>query len=165
MIKQTLITVLICILLVGCSEEITPTASLLTGRNVELENESTEYIGRLGVEVEGTEVGLSTIYLDRFEDGDSEADLQTYGVYVIQNLQIVDPNMPLIGKPYIGAQATLDLDDDGALYGLIIGSVTNLGGVEILTEFQTRHYDDAMKALQGESEDKYKIIVGPRFKF
>ena len=162
---RKLLIVLALVLLVGCSSQVRPTASLLTGRNIELENETTEYVGRVGLSVEQSEFGLSTIYLDRFEDGDSEADLQTYGVYVLQNLQLADPNIPLLGRPYIGAQATLDLDDDGALYGLIVGSVTELGGIEILTEFQTRHYDEAMKALQGETEDKYKIIVGPRFKF
>ena len=159
------ILIMACVLLIfGCSESVRPTATLLTGRNVELENETTEYIGRLGLNIKDSEFGLASIYFDENSD-DDDADLQTYGVYVLQNLKIVDPNTPLIGRPYIGVQATIDLDDDGGMYGLIIGSVNYLGGIEILTEFQTRHYDEAIRALHGESEDKYKIIVGPRFKF
>jgi len=157
--------VLSMILLTGCGENLSPTASLLTGRNIRLENETTEYVGRLGLTVDDTEFGLASIYFDQFEADDDDADLQNYGVYILQNLHIVDPNIPLIGKPYIGAQATVDLDNDGGLYGIIVGSVTELGSVEILTEFQTRHYLDAIAALHGESEDKYKVIVGPRFRF
>lgn len=163
--KKLILALAAFLLVAGCGEQFQPTAALLTGRNIDLESETTEYIGRLGIAFEQTEFGLETIYLDIFDADDDDADLQTYGVYILQNLQIVDPNIPLIGRPYLGAQATLDLDNDGGLYGLFLGSITELGGVDILTEFQTRHYNEAIKVLQGESEDKYKIIVGPRFRF
>jgi len=156
---KKLLILMVCLLLCGCSESVRPTASLLTGTNVEMEQEDMEYVGRLGLQIDKSEIGIATYYLDN-----TDIDQQYYGVYVLQDL-IQDPNAPVLGNWYIGAQATLDVESDGGQYGPILGMRSFLGGIEILTEFQYRHYNQALAVLEGVSEDKYKVIVGPRFKF
>lgn len=158
MIKKMIIPIVCILLLTGCSQTMTPTASLLSGNDAEIESGDIEYVGRLGVQIEKTEFGLATHYLDN-----TEIDQQFYGVYVIQDL-ITDPNAPILGNWYIGAQATIDVKNDGGMYGPILGMKSYLGGIEILTEFQPRHYNKALKLLEG-TEDEDKIFIGSRFKF
>ena len=160
MVRYIVFVVACLLLLVGCG--LTPTATLLTGQNVEFEETTTEYVGRLGVLVEQTEFGFASNWWTRTEENQ-----HAYGVYVLQKL-INDPNMPILGGSYIGAQAlvTVDLDNDGGKYGPILGTTVNIGGVEILTEFHYVWYNDALEAaLQEGTSDEYKIYVGPRFKF
>jgi hypothetical protein len=159
MIRKLIIPAVCLLLLMGCSQTMTPTVSLLTGTNVEMENEDMEYVGRVGLQVDKTAFGLATHYLDN-----TEIDQQFYGVYIIQDL-ISDPNAPFLGNWYIGAQATLNLENKGGQYGPILGTRSYLGGIEILTEFQYRHYNQALATLEGKDEDKYKVITGPQFRF
>jgi len=159
MIRQIVILFTMALLVAGCSENLRPTASFLTGRNVEIEGESEEYVGRIGAQIDRVDFGLAATWLNKAKE-----NRQAYGVYILQQF-INDPNLPVLGNAYIGAQATLNLEEDTGFYGPIIGTSTYLGGVEILTEFQYRHYDDAIKAIQGETEDKYKIFIGPKFQF
>ena len=157
MIKRILLVIAI-LLIAGCGEQMRPTVSLLSGSNVDIEENSVEYIGRLGLQVDTVNFGLMTTMADDAEDRDP-----FYGVFITQEL--IDPNLPVIGKVYLGAQATINLDNDGGQYGPIVGTSINLGGIEVCTEFQYRHYNEALSALQSESGDKYKVIVGPKFKF
>src|SRR4030043_284622 len=135
--KKTLL-LLILLLVAGCSEQMKPTATLLTGGAVDFANEGEEYVGRIGVQVDKTEAGIASQWLQNSED-----DQQNYGVYVIQDL-ISDPNAPLLGNWYLGAQATINFDTEGGVYGPILGTKSYVGGVEILTEFQYRHYNQAL---------------------
>ena len=147
---------LVGLLVAGCQDSLTPTATLLSGTDID--NQANEYIGRLGVQLGPTEVGLASHWWDR-----SDAH-QVYGVYALQSL--ADPNgLGLLGRPYLGGQVTLDLDDDGGMYGFVVGTVYDLAGIEILTEFQVRTYTEALDALHPESEDRYKLFVGPRIRF
>lgn len=157
MVRYIVFVVACLLLLVGCG--LTPTATLLTGQSVEFEENTTEYVGRLGVVAEQTEFGFASNWWTRTEENQ-----HAYGVYVLQKL-INDPNVPILGGSYLGAQVTVDLDKDSGMYGPILGTVVNIGGIDILTEFHYLHYDDTLKALQNETSDKYKIYVGPRFKF
>jgi len=150
---------IMCILMAGCSENMTPTASLLSGSNIQLEENSVEYVGRLGLQADGINFGLQSTWADEAEDM-----AQFYGVFITQELTN-DPNLPVLGKMYLGAQATINLDNDGGLYGPILGTSIEVGGIEVITEFQYRHFNEALAALNGQQEDKYRLIIGPKFKF
>lgn len=148
---------LLC-LFAGCEEGTQTAVTFLTGTNVEFEEETVEYIGRVGPSFsKGLELGFASNWC-------GETDRQTYGVYAIQALAL-DPNTALLSNVYLGAMVTVDFDDDGGMYGPIIGTVTNYGGIEIVTEFQYREYNEALSSLEGNTEDKYKVYIGPRFKF
>lgn len=154
-----LITIICLLLFAGCSDSMRPTVSMLSGSNIELDEESVEYIGRIGIQNDGMNFGLQSTWAD-----DAEEQNQSYGVYITQELTN-DPNLPVLGKMYLGAQASLNLDNDGGSYGPIVGTIIDVGGIEIVTEFQYRHFNDALAALNSEREDKYRVIVGPKFKF
>ena len=157
--------------LTGCSGTSKIAVSVLAGSNVDNvadipdnEASSAEYIGRVGVETNGTEIGFGSHYWNT-----NTEDHQTYGIYAIQYL-VEEPNQPdlfsnVIGRPYITGQASLGLDADGDMWGIGVGTSHIMGGIEILTEFQVRSYDDALKKLNGEDVDKYKLFIGPRFRF
>jgi hypothetical protein len=161
MLFRRLLTITACLLIfiAGCNEQMAPTISLLSGGNVDFDTQGEEYIGRVGAQIDKTEIGMSSQWIQGTENNQ-----QNFGVYVIQDL-IFEPNTPLLGNWYLGAQATIDFDSDGGIYGPIVGTKSYLGGIEILTEFQYRHYNEALKALEESNDDKYRIFIGPRFKF
>jgi len=154
--KLIFMLVLICFCF-GCSEQMAVT--LLSSPN-EFEDSTTEYAIRLGAQVEQTEVGLASYW---WPEGDADID-QTYGAYILQSL--TDPNgLGLLGRPYIGGQATLDIDNDGGMYAFIAGTVYEMGGVEILTEFQLRSFSEYLKEANDSGTDRYKVAIGTRFRF
>jgi hypothetical protein len=157
MLRKILISIVI-LLIMGCSKSMVPTASLLSGSQVQFESDEIEYVGRLGVTVENIQFGLASHYLDN-----SEIDQQYYGVYIIQDV-ISEPNLPVIGNWYVGAQATLDLDNDGGMYGPIVGFRNTLGSLEILTEYQPRHYNKALALLE-DTPNEDLIYMGMTFYF
>lgn len=162
--KRVILIVVLAILLVaGCAEtaKVQPAAWLLSGANVQSgdsENEiedTLEYVGRVGVQVGQTEAGLASNWFK----GNPR---QEYGVYFIQFLA-QDPNN-LLSKTYIGAQATLDVKEEGGMYGFMAGTILNVGGVDLATEFRASTYTEALGDKM-DSQDRYKVFVGPRFKF
>lgn len=164
--KTIFIVVLAILLMAGCGEKtakVQPSLWLLSGATVqdtEAENEiedSLEYVGRIGVQFGQTETGVAS---DWWMGGDPR---QSYGVYAIQFLTD-DPNS-IVGTPYLGVQATLDVEEDsGGMYGFVAGTIVPLGGLDVVTEFQARQYSDVLsEKLEG--NDEYKAFVGLRFKF
>jgi hypothetical protein len=154
-----LISTVVLFVFAGCGEQLTPTAALLTGDNVQVDGEGVEYVGRLGVQYEKTQAGLMSQWLSETDD-----DQQFYGLYIQQDL-ISDPNAPLLGNWYVGGQVSLDFDNDGGTYGPYIGTKSYIGGIEILTEFHYRHFNKALAALNDDDKDKYKLYIGPAFRF
>jgi len=161
---KKLIVALAILLVAGCAgtEKIQPAAWLLSGANVQSadsENEiedTLEYIGRVGVQVGQTEAGIAS-------DWWMGSPRQSYGVYAIQFLT-ADPNS-LVGTPYIGAQATMDVEEQGGMYGFVTGTILDIGGMDVVTEFQVRTYNEVLETQMPNSEDRYKAFVGLRFKF
>ena len=158
----TLILAILIVVLVGCNEECCErvgfTATALSGSDIE--NAGNEYIARVGAAIENTEVGITAHY---WPDNDID---EAYGIYALQTL--VDPNngLWLIGRPYIGAQATIDDGQgDGGMYGFITGTVVDIGGIDVLAEFQWRSYSAAMREEHDDESDEFKAFVGPRFRF
>lgn len=139
----------------GCGDI---TASVLCSPN-EFEDAETEYQGRIGLCVDQMELGICSNYWPN-----SSID-QTYGAYILQNL--ADPNgMGLLGKPFAGVMATLAVDDNGGgMYAFLTGTVHEVEGIKIRTEFQYRSYSDYLKEDLDEGTDKYKVFVGPVFNF
>jgi hypothetical protein len=164
MAKTIVPILMIMFLCVGCSSpaKITPAAWLLSGANtnaMDAENEvedTLEYIGRVGVQVDNTEFGLASNWW-------MERQRQSYGVYAVQFLS-QDPNS-LLNKAYIGGQATLDVEEDGGMYGFVTGKILDIGGLEIVTEFTARTYNGVLEAQMPESEDRYKAYIGLRIPF
>jgi len=163
--RTLLITLLFAALIcfAGCAEKATMTATLL-GSPGELEDFETEYTGRVGVQIEQTEVGIATCFWP-----ESDVD-QVYEIYALQFL--TDPNgLGLIGRPYIGGHITLDkilpnrVVNNGGMYAFITGTAHEIGGVEILTEFQWRLYTDSLEEHHDNGTDRYKVGIGPRFSF
>lgn len=162
--KVMLILLVFCGLLVaGCSEQtakVTPSVWLLSGANVqdtESQNDmqdSLEYVGRLGIQVDQTEFGVAS---DWWMGSDPR---QSYGIYAVRFLPL-----DLLGESYVGAQATLDVEEDsGGMYGFVAGTIVPVGGLDVVTEFQARQYsDDLADKMAG--NDEYKAFVGLRFKF
>jgi hypothetical protein len=168
MMKKLIMIVALCLLVAGCNEDcirtaqIQPAAWLLSGANVQsadAENEiedTLEYIGRVGLQVGQTEAGIAS-------DWWMDSPRQSYGVYAVQFLP-QDANSLIPGIPYIGAQATLDVEDDGGMYGFVTGTILKVGGMDVVTEFQARTYTDILEK-QAVSADRYKVFFGTRFKF
>lgn len=153
------IIIMAVVMALGCNGSLTPTASLMTGSNIQLEENTIEYTGRLGVQADMTNFGLASTWLDNTEHNE-----QTFGIYATQEL-MNDPNIPLVGRLYIGGQVTCDFDSDGGRYGPFLGVINELGGVEINTEFSYFHYNDVWAELQGDSRDQWKVTVGPKIYF
>ncbi len=169
-----LIVAMAALLVAGCQEQTlrpTFTAALLAGTNADSVDDldegrsaSAEYVGRLGIALDRTELGFATHWFEQPDDPS-----QTYGIYVLQWLaedeKPISTVAALLGRPYLGALVTVDLDDDGGLYGFLAGTSHTVGGIDVLSEFQARTYTDALKKLYGEDADRWKLFVGPRFRF
>lgn len=160
--KKLLFLIVCSVFLIGCDEGIKPTVSLLSGMNANLEQETLEYNTKVGAVLDnGVEAGIAGAWSD-----DVEQDWNTVGVYVQQRL-LEDPNSILIGEVSLGAQATIDYSaGDNGMYGFYISKITNVGGIDINTEIQYRHYQDALAGLSdNQGNGQYKILIGPKFKF
>ena len=153
--RALIITIMLAALcLCGCSGM---SATFLGGPD--LGSQANEYAARIGYGNEKTEVGVVGYYWS-----DSDID-EVFGVYILQSL--TDPNgLGLLGRPYIGGQATVaDGRGDGGMYGFITGTVLDIGGVDILTEFQWRSYSESLAEAHDDGSDKYKLFIAPRFYF
>gem|GEM_PF-5978040 len=142
----------------GCAGQMIPAATLL-GSPGQFEDAPTEYTGRFGAQINRMEIG-GAIHCWPEEEKMGQA----YGIYILQPL--TDPNgLWLLGEPYVGFQTTTDISNDSGMYAFITGTVQELGGIEILTEFQWRSYSDSLKATHDDSKGEYLLSVGPRFLF
>jgi len=151
------IILILVFLAAGCSQTLKPAAWLLAGTNAQdLDTADIEYIGRLGLQSDQTEFGLASNWW--------QAGNQSYGVYALQFLP-ADPN-GLLGTPYLGLSATVDVArENGGLYGFITGTILNIGGIDVVTEFTARTYNEDIKERMPESENKYRIFAGSRLRF
>jgi len=162
--RWIVIVALAILLVAGCAERISPmkpSVWLLSGANVaasDAENEiedTLEYVGRIGLRTANTELGVAS---DWWMGSDPR---QSYGVYAVQFL--TDPNGLLGTLPYAGVQATLDIEDDsGGMYGFVAGTIIPIKGLDVVTEFQTRRFNDALAEKMAAAEDEYKVFVGLR---
>jgi len=144
--------------LAGCSETAKTTATVLVGSNTEMDEGSEEYTVRVGVQSDDVELGIvgSCWSAENSDDG------EVYGLYILQSL--MDPNgLALVGRPYIAAQGLVTPDTKGRIFGLMAGTVHEIGGVEILSEFEWRPDIDIPDG--SEEMDEWKMSVGPRIKF
>ncbi len=156
--KTVLTTILIAALLLvaGCSEtckDLTHTLcgghqsgaiTLLSG--VDIADSVNRYDLRASLTIDKLRIGP---VLSMYPDKDIEND---WGVFAIREL--TDKGIGVLGKPYIGFQATLESEQ----YYFLSGTVHELSpGIEILTELKTRTYG-------GQAED-WNVMVGPRFSF
>jgi len=159
-----LIAGLAILLVAGCAERLSPMKPnvwLVSGANVAAadgENEiedSLEYVGRIGLRTANTELGVAS---DWWMGSDPR---QSYGVYAVQFL--TDPNGLLGTLPYAGVQATLDIEDDsGGMYGFVAGTIVPIGGLDVVTEFQARRFNEVLADKMTAAEDEYKVFVGLR---
>ena len=163
--QRTLLIVALALLFgAGCAERLSPMKPavwLLSGANAaavdsadEIEN-TLEYVGRIGLRTANTELGAAS---DWWMGSDPR---QSYGVYAVQFL--TDPNGLLGTLPYAGVQATLDIEDDsGGMYGFVAGTIVPIGGLDVVTEFQARRFNEALADKMSAAEDEYKVFVGLR---
>jgi len=168
-IAKTVVPILLlgCLLFAGCGEKqmaVQPAAWLLSGANTSAadgENEvedSLEYLGRVGVQSGQTEFGATSSWWM------GTNPRQNYGIYIIQFIS-PDPNGILGTQPYAGVQASLDVeDDDGGLYGFMVGTIVPVSGLDVVTEFQMLNYNEALDQSMT-NEDEKRLFVGLRFKF
>jgi len=156
---KKVIVLLLILLVAGCSDQMRPTVALLTGSNVNLEQESVEYNLQVGLATnEGTEGGLTVVKSDNGWDA--------VGVYIQQRL-LNDPNSLLIGDISLGAKATIDYSEgDNGLYGFYISKITNISGIDIDTQIQYLDFQDVLANLpENQGNGQWRVIVGPKFKF
>lgn len=149
--KKLLFVLLLTLLLCGCSQ-VTPVAWMLSGTDVS--SNDVQYAARVGVELENTEVGLASNYI--------RDATQNYGAYLVQFVAN-DPNgFPLLKRLYVGGQVTLDFDEDGGMYGPIVGTVEQFAGLDWVVELRYVRYNEGMAAILGDNEDELIAFVGPR---
>lgn len=169
-IAKTIVPILLILFLcVGCSSpaKVQPVAWLLSGANVQSLNseneieETVEYIGRAGIQIDPND--SSPIEFGLASDWWMGSPRQSYGVYAVQFLS-QDPNS-LMNMVYVGGQATLDLEEDGGMYGFVTGKILNIGGLQAVTEFTARTYNDVLETQMPNSADRYKAYVGLRIPF
>ena len=123
---------------------------------------------RLGYAVtEEIEAGISSYWMG--VDGERFGPPQTFAVYGLYQWQepVMIPNpisfdwLPeeLEGKPYLGAQIGVNLDNDGTFAGPIAGiEIQDI----VFMEYQFRAFDNM---LEEELNDSHKLVFGLRFKF
>ena len=162
---RTLLTAIMVAMLVmafGCSEAVRPipVVTLLSAPNeFEDAEPGTEYTGRVGLQVGDSELGAAIYCWPEGNDYD-----ELYGVYALQ--YITDSNsIPLIDRIYLGAQATMDIDGEGGMYGFLVGAEREILGITVVTEFAYRNYQDAMANLYDTSSDEYIAHVGVKIPF
>ena len=152
----TIILIAALLLIAGCSETCKDATHLLCGGDhaggvitllsgVDLNDSVNRYDLRAAIVIDELLVGP---VLSMQHDKDSK---NKWGVYAIRGL--TKDGIGILGKPYIGFQATLESDQ----YYFLSGTVHELSpGIEILTEVKTRTYG-------GQAED-WNVMVGPRFR-
>lgn len=140
----------------GCNEEVCkPSGWFLGGSGLGSEQET--YTARVGiVNADGVEFGAESSWIGQ------RAQEQYYGAYAIQELQVVE-----LGRQYIGAHASIGLDDDtdGRFYGFVTGVVVPISpNIDAVTEYQFNEYTETLRDLEG-TDDAHKISAGLRIKF
>lgn len=143
------------LLFAGCSENMRPTTTLLSGANLDEPDSNVEYAGRLGLTDDSLEFGMAVNWWQ-------EAPSQSYGVYVLTYLTPEDTNDLILGVPYIGAQATVYVAEDrGGMAGFLVGSARNISNnMKLLTEVSARTYGEVIEAQMGDTDDRYRGYVG-----
>lgn len=140
----------------GCLEEDCRLNVWLLG-DTSVNNVNNEFNARIGFRQRNTEFGIGSSWWNR--DGPH----QMASSYVIQHLAN-DPNN-VLGQPYIGARITLDLDDDGGMYGFPAGFILNVSGINIATEYRYMIIDKALRKAAGDSIAEHQVFVGPIIAF
>ena len=151
-----MILALMCLLVAGCQEGIKPVAWVLSDSDAGSANAQTTI--RAGIEFNKgtTEAGLTSNYI--------RDSTQNIGIYVTQFV-LNDPNgLPLLKRVYVGGQATLDLDQDGGMYGPLAGTVEKIGGIDWVIEPRYVRYNLEMQEIMGK-EGEFLIFAGPRIGF
>lgn len=165
MIKRTAV-LMIVVLCVGCGDiEKPPLRAWLVGSDT-----GQEYSARIGVMQDQLEIGIGGSWWIQDDPH------QVFTTYLVQHL--LEPDKPVLtldtpadakilelGQPYIGVTASLDLDEDGGMYGPIAGVIMEVGGVKVVTEYQYRTFNGAMKSTMGDSSDAHTVLIGPLFEF
>lgn len=151
--KLSVLLVVVLIFVAGCSEG-NMTAWILGGTDVD--SSVNEYVGRIGYENDGVEVGGQSTWVGTQGAG------QSYGAYIIAHI----PAGPdILGQPYIGYQASVVDAEDGAFYGPIAGTIyEDLVGVDWVVEGWYRDFTGPLSEGM-DSNDQWKVFVGPRFRF
>jgi len=140
------------VLLTGCQGE-RMTAWALSSTDVSANDN--EFVGRIGV-ASDVEIGLQSDWIGM------HGERQWYGVYILAD--IGDPN-GLLGQPYVGAQASLALDEDGGAYGPIVGTKFPINErVSAVTEGWYRDFNGKLDD-KGIVDDEWKALFGMRIKF
>lgn len=154
--KRTLILIvaLACLLVAGCQEQ-QITAWMLSGADVD--NESNEIVGRVGLAQGGTEIGVQSDWIG------VHGERQWYGVYGAIDLPI-DPN--IVGQPYLGYQASVaNNKEDGNTFGPILGTKYPLAkNADFAVEGWYRSFRDGSKESPV-ADDQWKAVAGLRYKF
>lgn len=153
--KILIITALPLLLFAGCAEPIQPKVWLLSGSQPDNMDSNIEYLGRVGIG-DKTEIGLTANWWEQDPH-------QSYGLYALRYLP-TDPNS-MLGNPYAGAHSTLYVSENrGGMYGFFAGTIQNIGGIDLVTEYQYRVVGEAIASQTGKKDDQ-RIFIGGAFKF
>ena len=142
--KRAILTINLLLLVAGCNETIRPTAWILNGSDIGVEDNP--IVGRLGVDNQGVGFGLELNYAG------GHIERQSYGAYITAELEPTP-----IGTPYIGYHALLAIDEVEEQHGPIVGTLITVGGIETVIEGQ---YNE-----QADESERYKAYAGVRIKF
>lgn len=158
--KRLILLITISLFLSGCTG-FGPSFTVLSGSDLSMQEETVEYTARAGLYNDNTEFGLTGSWSE-----DASNDWRTIGIYAQRKL-LYEPNDIFIGEIFFGSQASIAINEgDQGMYGFYLSKITNLYGIDIATELHYRKYSDALNYLSGSDEsDKYRLIIGPRFRF
>ena len=142
--KTVLLTITLILLVAGCNETIRPTAWILSGSD--LDAQDNPIVGRLGVDNQGVGFGLELNYAG------GHVERQSYGAYITAELEPTP-----LGTPYIGYRALLAIDEVDEQHGPMVGTLIKAGGIETVIEGQ---YNE-----QADESERYKAYAGVKVKF
>lgn len=118
---------------------------------------------RVGYEKDNIEVGGS------FSSYEINTHPEVYGVYGLYNFEQIDVNCPidleflpdtLRAKPYLGAQASININEHSSYAGLIAGF-----WVQDIIIFEYSHYDTEDSLSANGLNDEHKFFIGLKKEF